>query len=906
MFKKLWFQTHWLLGISAGVVLALVGLTGAMLSFEQDILRLLNPAVMTVEPGAGRPLSAVELIRRAQLAAPEKTVIGLTRESDPAAAGQVGFAGGRRGEWVYQNPYTGALLGKPERGEGVLHLAEDLHRRLAAGDVGKQIVGASTVALLVLALSGLYLRWPRDKGNWRAWLKFSWARTGRSFLWDLHSVIGTWVLPLYLLAALTGLYWSYDWYRDGLFELTGAPRPTPVNQAPPANQGPPANPVQSANPPSSQHSPSPVGSAQNVLLEKANRENAERGAKSSQNSTPTETRQQPSAPTPINAEQLALLWQVFEREVPAGYRSVTLRLPERSGGAVEFRYLDREPAHQRASNTLTLDVDSLAVQKHERYDALAPGAKLMRSIFALHSGGYFGVVGLILMMLASVLMPLFAITGWLLYLDRRGKKKAARQLARGISVASTDVNASSNTAGEKSAPLLIAYASQTGYAEQLAWQTAGSLQAAGVPVQVHPLAVISSERLQAFSQALFVVSTFGDGEAPDAARAFEKRLSRDVGALNSLRYAVLALGDRQYQRFCGFGHLLEQWLQKQGAHALFAPVEVDKGDPAAIAKWQQQLQQLTGGDQQWSWQQPKTETWRLQQRRVLNHGSLGAPMFHIELVPLASDGKLDWQAGDLVDVWPQHSANRVRELLRALARDDDRELVQKLAVSEYPDAVQLQQWRALPTAEILQQLQPLQARSYSIASIPADASLQLLVRQERHADGSLGVGSGWLTEHLSVGAELELQIRRNPSFQCEDYQRPLLLIGNGSGLSSLRAHLRAAEQANSKGHWLIFGERSRQHDFYYQQEIAQWQANGTLAHVDLAFSRDQAARIHVQDVLREQAERLKSQVAAGAAIYVCGSAQGMAPAVEQVLLDVLGSDAVSQLLEQGRYRRDVY
>ncbi|HEX4910530.1 MAG TPA: flavodoxin, partial [Permianibacter sp.] len=108
------------------------------------------------------------------------------------------------------------------------------------------------------------------------------------------------------------------------------------------------------------------------------------------------------------------------------------------------------------------------------------------------------------------------------------------------------------------------------------------------------------------------------------------------------------------------------------------------------------------------------------------------------------------------------------------------------------------------------------------------------------------------------------------------------------------------------GHWLIFGERSQQTDFYYQSEIKAWQADGTLAKLDLAFSRDQPQRLYVQDKLRENAERLQNAIADGAAIYVCGSAQGMAPAVEQVLLDVLGSDTLTLLIEQGRYRRDVY
>ncbi len=100
-----------------------------------------------------------------------------------------------------------------------------IHRWLAADAVGKQIVGASTIALIYFCLSGLYLRWPRKWLDWRAWLRLDWAQKGRSFLWHLHSVVGTWVLVAYLVMALTGLFWSYDWYRSGLYTITGTPVP---------------------------------------------------------------------------------------------------------------------------------------------------------------------------------------------------------------------------------------------------------------------------------------------------------------------------------------------------------------------------------------------------------------------------------------------------------------------------------------------------------------------------------------------------------------------------------------------------------------------------------------------------------------------------------------------------------
>ena len=94
-------------------------------------------------------------------------------------------------------------------------------RWLALGDFGGQLTGASTLALIFFCLSGIYLRWPRRALSWRAWLTLDWAKKGRAFNWDLHAVAGTWCLLFYLLFALTGLFWSYEWYREGLNRLLG-------------------------------------------------------------------------------------------------------------------------------------------------------------------------------------------------------------------------------------------------------------------------------------------------------------------------------------------------------------------------------------------------------------------------------------------------------------------------------------------------------------------------------------------------------------------------------------------------------------------------------------------------------------------------------------------------------------
>jgi sulfite reductase (NADPH) flavoprotein alpha-component len=122
--------------------------------------------------------------------------------------------GQRKGETIYLNPYTGALL--PElAGEDFFEWVEQLHRfLLLPRDPGKMVSGTLAFCLMGLALSGLYLRWPRRVWDWRTWLTFDLRMKGRSFLWGLHSVAGTWVMVVFLMFTASGVYWAFDPIRD--------------------------------------------------------------------------------------------------------------------------------------------------------------------------------------------------------------------------------------------------------------------------------------------------------------------------------------------------------------------------------------------------------------------------------------------------------------------------------------------------------------------------------------------------------------------------------------------------------------------------------------------------------------------------------------------------------------------
>lgn len=850
MLKKVLFQIHWFFGITAGLVLALMGITGALYSFEDEILDAINPDVLFVQPQAQR-LSLAEMVAKVEEQGKD-TAAMFRIDVDGDRIAQVWFKpapGQRRGEMHNFNPYTGAFT-EDAVGQDVFGFILNLHRFLAAGEYGKQVTAACTLVLVFFCLSGLYLRWPRKPLNWRVWLTLDWAKKGRSFNWDLHSVFGTWCLIIYLLLAVTGLMWSYDWFSNGVTKLIGDP---PVAGEQRRGGGP---------------RPAPV--------------------------------QNDASPVAAVAPDYDAIWQTIKTAAGPDLKTYNLRMPAAPGQMATVFYLLKTAPHPRALNQITLDPASGALKAVSRYTDKSLGGQLLVSNYALHTGSYFGLTGRIVVTVAALMMPLFFITGWLLYLDRRRKKRDIRS-ARGDVVLS---------AAGQGTPWLIGFASQSGFAEQLAWQTAGQLQTAGMPVKVQRLAEITEQDLHQSRNALFVVSTFGDGEAPDSARGFERKVLGRPLSLENLNYAVLGLGDRQYQQFCGFAQRLNGWLAERGGRTLFAPVEVDGGDGAALQHWQQQLGQLTGTTPTTVWQAPDYQNWTLVARQWLNPGSAGSKVF---LLGLTCESATGWEAGDLVEVLPRNPTDSVKQFLSGLGITADAQVIidglgeplgQALCTRQLP--LNRSHLVGLHAQALVDALVPLAMREYSIASIPEDGVLQLIVRQELHPDGTLGLGSGWLTEHAPPGAAINLRIRRNSSFHLPSESSPIILIGNGTGLAGLRSLLKARIQRDEQRNWLLFGERNQAHDFHCADELNGWLASGDLARLDLAFSRDQTEKVYVQDLLREAADELHQWLAEGAVIYVCGSLDGMAAGVDGTLKALFGEERVQTLIEQGRYQRDVY
>ncbi len=148
------------------------------------------------------------------------------------------------------------------------------------------------------------------------------------------------------------------------------------------------------------------------------------------------------------------------------------------------------------------------------------------------------------------------------------------------------------TTGFLESPVLLVYATQTGAAESIAEATREQLEMAGLNIHMADFYDLDLVLLERFDQTLFVVSTTFDGDPPDMGEAFFQSAMQQPAALEHLRYGALALGDRAYDLFCGFGHKLDDWLRASAAKPWFDLIEVDDEDEATIERWHAQVAQL--------------------------------------------------------------------------------------------------------------------------------------------------------------------------------------------------------------------------------------------------------------------------------------------------------------------------
>lgn len=230
-FRKVIFWLHLIAGLVAGIVILVMSVTGATLAFEKEIVAWAERGDRIIaSPTADatkRPLT--DLLARTQEKKPGEKPSGFTIAFDPNASVTVNFG---RTNLLYVNPYNGEVRdASGSRVRGFMQTMLTWHRFLGAGEerraLGKAITGACNAAFLFLAVSGLYLWWPRQwtAKTFRAIGVVSFKLRGKARDWNWHNAVGLWCAPVFIVLTATALPISYRWASDLIYKLAGSPVP---------------------------------------------------------------------------------------------------------------------------------------------------------------------------------------------------------------------------------------------------------------------------------------------------------------------------------------------------------------------------------------------------------------------------------------------------------------------------------------------------------------------------------------------------------------------------------------------------------------------------------------------------------------------------------------------------------
>jgi sulfite reductase (NADPH) flavoprotein alpha-component len=382
-----------------------------------------------------------------------------------------------------------------------------------------------------------------------------------------------------------------------------------------------------------------------------------------------------------------------------------------------------------------------------------------------------------------------------------------------------------------------------------------ALSGAGQTVHTAPMTAFDPARYGQAERILILGATYGDGNAPASAKGFLDRMNA-LAAAPTVPMAVLGFGDRSFPSYCAFAQAVAETAERKGWEVLIPFGTVDRQSTQDFARWGRSLSAATGLDLDLIHQpvEPDSIDLTLVSRR--DYGAeVQAPTAILRFaLPQASL----WQrlvgrapgnfvAGDLLGILPEGSAA---------------------------------------------------PRFYSLASGRQDGFVEIVVK--KHPGG---LCSGQLFE-LKPGDRIRGFVRRNPGFHAGTARKPLILIGAGTGIGPLAGFVRA--NGRRRPIHLFFGMRHPDSDFFYDEELSDWQREGRVRRLVTACSRGRMPR-YVQDALREEAAEIVRLVAKGARIMVCGG-RDMAAGVSTAFGDILAPMGLtpSLLKAQGRYVEDIY
>jgi sulfite reductase (NADPH) flavoprotein alpha-component len=525
--------------------------------------------------------------------------------------------------------------------------------------------------------------------------------------------------------------------------------------------------------------------------------------------------------------------------------------------------------------------------------------------------------------------------------------------------------------------LTILFATESGNSEALARKAGKDASRLGFAPRVLDAAEATPADLARTERLLVIAATWGEGEAPARATDFMAALLADTAPrMDKVNFAVLALGDRAYAQFCATGHAIDERLAALGGHRAAPLLECDLDYDAPAAAWLgTTLPALRGAEAEPAASVIHVDFGAAEAREYsksnpfqaeitdlvnLNSSRSAKQTFHVEL-SLAGSG-LTYLPGDAIGVAPENDPAVVEAVLDAAGLAGDAALHATLTTRHdvttlsghvvrsfaeltgdpniaalAGDPEQLAEFlpgrhvvdlltafpNKLTPAQLTGLLRPLPPRLYSVASSQAMVGEEAhvlvgAVRYQTHGRDRAGVASIHIADRRRAGDRLGIHVKANPHFRLpSDPATPIVMIGPGTGVAPFRAFMQDRDAAGIAGKsWLFFGDQRYTHDFLYQLEWQDLIERGVLGRLDVAFSRDQDAKVYVQHRMWAARRDLHAWIEDGATLYVCGDQVRMARDVHMALRDVIADgsgipaeaaeERLASMKKQGRYLLDVY
>lgn len=375
-FKKLIGKLHLYLGLTSGIVVFMVSLTGCILAFEQEIKSFTQPYMYVVPPADARVLPPSVLQASAEKALPGKQANGVLY-GVPTRNAEVGFYNFDPEYYyvVYVNPYTAEVQKVWNEDGDFFHFILHGHYYLWLPEkIGQVVVASSTLIFLVMLVSGLVLWWPKNKSVAKQRFSVKWDAAWRRKNYDMHNVFGFYMMSIGFIFAITGLVWGFQWFSQSLYTVTGG-----------------------------------------------------KGSDAYYNPT-SDTTALSVVSKPIQAVDKA--WHMLQKEYP-GNKGINISIPHLKSESI-YSYVNF-----RAGTYYKVDYNYFDQHTLKRIKAVGPYSgkyneanfanTLRRMNYDIHTGAILGLPGKILAFCASLICASLPVTGFIIWWGRNKKKKPVKK-----------------------------------------------------------------------------------------------------------------------------------------------------------------------------------------------------------------------------------------------------------------------------------------------------------------------------------------------------------------------------------------------------------------------------------------------------------------------------------------------